>query len=108
MGQEELEPLDNLPRDFNKNSEGLYKIYDRFSFDSLFRLLLNNDFEHEEALSFVLNNCSLSALVFQERIYNKYYLNISLKETVSEDLINLRGEVFEEILTNIWKESEKK
>ncbi len=68
---------------FEKNEEGLYKLYDRFSFDKFFRLLLNNDFEHEEALYFILGNCLLSTLVFQERIYNKYYLNISNEYAVS-------------------------
>lgn len=78
---------------FEKNELGLYKLYDRFSFDNLFRLLLNNDFEYEEALDFILCKCSLSALVFQERIYNKYYLNISTEETISDDLIELRNQI---------------
>lgn len=98
MTKEGLEPLYNLLGDFSKNSEGLYKIYDRFSFDNLFRLLLNNDFDHEEALGFILNNCSLSALVFQERIYNKRYLNISPEEKISKDLIDLGNQILCEIL----------
>jgi hypothetical protein len=79
---------------FEKNEESLYKLYDRFSFDNFFRLLLNNDFEYEEALDFIICNCSLSALVFQERIYNKYYLNISTEETISDDLLELRNQIF--------------
>jgi len=73
---------------FEKNEESLYKLYDRFSFDNFFRLLLNNDFD------FIICNCSLSALVFQERIYNKYYLNISTEETISDDLLELRNQIF--------------
>ncbi len=69
------------------------EVYDRFTFDNLFRLLLSNDFEYEEALDFILCNCSLSALVFQERIYNKYYLNISTEEAISDDLIKLRNQI---------------
>ena len=76
----------------------LLVIYDRFSFDNFFRLLLNNDFDHEEALNFILCNCSLSTLVFQERIYNKYYLNISTEETIFDDLIDLRNQA----LSNFW------
>lgn len=72
---------------FQKNSDGMYKIYDRFSFDKLFRILLRKDFDEEEALQFLLNNCALSSLVFQERIYNKYYKKISLEEAISADLI---------------------
>lgn len=89
-----------LLKNFKKNSDGLYKIYDRFSFDSLFRLLLTKGFEYEEALDFILCNCSLSALVFQERIYNKYYLNLSTEETLSEDLVTLRNQTLFEIITN--------
>jgi len=56
-----------------------------------FRLLLNNDFEYEDALSFILCNCALSTLVFQERIYNKYYLGIDPVDTLSPDLVKLRN-----------------
>ncbi len=83
---------------FEKNEEGLYKLYDRFSFDEFFRVLLNNCFEREEALDFILSNCALSALIFEERIYNKYYLRISCEEKISPDLIALRDEYFREII----------
>ncbi len=83
---------------FEKNEEGLYKLYDRFSFDGFFRILLNNGFEHEEALNFILCSCSLSALIFQERIYNKYCLKISCEETISSDLVALRDKYSIEIL----------
>jgi len=76
-----------------------YKIYDRFSFDNIFRLLLDNGFEHDEALNFILCNCSLSTLVFQERIYNKYYLRISTKETISEDLLD----IIKQTLLKLWQ-----
>lgn len=62
---------------FKRGKKGLYKIYDRFSFDAFFKLLLDSGLEPEEVLYFILSNCALSALVFQERIYNKYYLKIS-------------------------------
>ncbi len=83
-----------LSESFKKNSDGLYEIYDRFSFDNVFRLLLNNDFEYEDALNFILCNCSLSTLVFQERIYNKHYLNISTDEVISSDLRDLINQTF--------------
>ena len=78
---------------FEKDDKGLFKLYDRFSFDKFFRVLLENDFDCEEALGFILCYCSLSALVFQERIYNKYYLNISTEETVSADLRDLANQI---------------
>jgi hypothetical protein len=61
---------------FPKDNNGLYIVYDRFTFDNLFRLLLKNGFDHEEARDYILINCSLSALVFQERLYNNGYLRL--------------------------------
>jgi len=74
-------------KNFKKNTEGLYEIHDRFSFDNLFRFLLNNSFEDDEALNSILCNCSLSAIVFQERIYNKYYLRPSTGNTLKLNLL---------------------
>jgi hypothetical protein len=91
---------EHLSKSFRKNSAGMYEIYDRFSFDNLFRFLLNNDFDHEEALNFILCNCSLSTLVFQERIYNKYYLNLSTDEAISDDLADLINQTFVELCVN--------
>jgi hypothetical protein len=76
-----------------KNSEGIYRVYDRFTFDNLFRALLKEDFEPEDALNFILCNlcnCSLSAIIFEERIYNRYYLTSSAEDTISPDLAALR------------------
>lgn len=82
-----LDQLDQyLSENFEKNDEGMYIIYDTFSFDEMFIFLLSNDFEYEDALYFILANCSLSAIVFQERIHNEYYLYISNDETMSDDL----------------------
>jgi hypothetical protein len=75
----------------------LIELYDRFSFDKLLRSLLIEGYEAEDALNFILNNCKLSALVFQERIYNKYYRRISIDETMSDDLKKLRQEIFNKI-----------
>jgi len=67
-------------KNFKKNKEGLYKIYDRFTFDALFKLLLNNGFGLEDALNFILTNCALSTLVFQERIYKIYDYILKFRE----------------------------
>lgn len=64
-------------RKFPKDDTGLYIVYDLYTFDNLFRLLLKSDMEHDEALDFVIGNCSLSGIVFQERIHNKGYEKIS-------------------------------
>lgn len=80
--------------------EKLLEIYDRFSFDKFFRLLLTEGFNTEEALIYILNNCKLSALIFQERIWNKYYRRISVVETMSDDLKKLQQEIFDNFFTN--------
>jgi len=68
--------------------------FDLFTFDQVFRELLRLGFDHEEALEMILYNCCLSALVFQERIHNDYYLKISESEKMSPDLLNLLNEIF--------------
>ena len=83
---------------FEISKKALLKIYDRFSFDNLFRILLVNGFQHEEALNFILCNCELSSLVFQERIYNGYYLNIDIEDAISPDLLELEKQCLIKIM----------
>lgn len=81
---------DNFEREFDK-----YRlINDRFAFDDLFRFLLRSGLSHDECKEAILANCSLSVLVFQERIHNRYYLRISEDERLSDDLRVLRDELF--------------
>lgn len=86
------ENLDFL-KEFPKHRNGLYIVYDRFTFDNLFRLLLKDDFDQEEALLFVLSNCSLSALVFQERIHNKAYEELSEENALSAHLAACKAQL---------------
>jgi hypothetical protein len=72
--------------------------FDRFTFDKIFRFLLKNDFEHEDAKDIILYNCALSAIVLQERIFNGYYQKIKSVEKISADLRELKRECFELIL----------
>ncbi|PIR41862.1 MAG: hypothetical protein COV30_01580 [Candidatus Yanofskybacteria bacterium CG10_big_fil_rev_8_21_14_0_10_37_15] len=74
--------LEHFPKDDN----GLYIIYELYSFDNFFRLLLKNKLDHEEAMDFMVSDCSFSALVFQERIHNKKYLKLSVKDTLPSEL----------------------
>ena len=71
-----------------------YEVYDRFTFDEVFRFLLKAGYERESAKDTIIFNCSLSALVFQERIFNKCYLKIMKDEELSENLIKLINETF--------------
>lgn len=76
--QEDLRFLKKFPKDNN----GLYIVYDLYTFDNLFRLLLASSFDHEDALSFILANCSLSGWLFQERIHNMGYENLSAADAL--------------------------
>jgi hypothetical protein len=79
------EELDFLIK-FPKDKSGMYIVYELYTFDNLFRLLLKNNFDYEESLDFVLFNCSLSALVFQERIHNEAYEKLSAEDALPLDL----------------------
>ncbi|MCD6456269.1 MAG: MjaI family restriction endonuclease, partial [Methanophagales archaeon] len=77
-----------------------YEVYDRFTFDYLFRRLLKDGYDHEEAKDIITHNCALSTLIMQERIYNSYYLKISDDEKISDDLLELRNEIFNKYFKN--------
>ncbi len=84
--------------EFPKDSDGMHIVYDRFTFDNLFRLLLKEGLDREQALHFILANCSLSALVFQERIHNERYRELSPDDVLSPDLVALRAQVLSDLL----------
>jgi hypothetical protein len=77
-----------------------YEVYDRFTFDYLFKRLLADGYDHEEAKDTILYNCALSTLVMQERLYNEYYLEISANDEITADLMELKREVACEIIEN--------
>ncbi|HLD27834.1 MAG TPA: hypothetical protein VJB39_03210 [Patescibacteria group bacterium] len=83
---------------FPKNSEGLYIVYELYSFDNFFRLLLKHGFDHENALYFIFTNCVLSAVVFQERIHNKAYLKLRGKDALSPRLASIKAMLIFDIL----------
>lgn len=87
--KEDLDFLEIFP----KESNGLHIVYELYTFDNLFRLLLKNNFDHEEALSFILGNCSLSAVVFQERIHNMEYEKLSAKDVLPADLAACKAQL---------------
>ena len=73
------------------------QINDRFSFDKIFRSLLEEGYSHEEAKEEIMIVYSLSTLVFQERIENESYFNISTNKEM-EDLKELKNEAYNKIL----------
>ncbi|GAI29389.1 unnamed protein product, partial [marine sediment metagenome] len=48
----------------------------------------------------ILHNCALSTLVIQERLYNEYYLEISVNDKIAPDLTELKEEILNKILLN--------
>jgi len=86
---DDLSFLKKFPKDQNE----LYIVYDLYTFDNLFRLLLVKDFNHEDALCFILGNCSLSAVVFQERIHNKKYKKLSADDKMPPDLAACKAQL---------------
>ena len=75
-----------------------YEVYDRFTFDCLFKRLLAAGYDHEEAKDIIIHNCALSTLVMQERLYNEYYLEISVDDEMAPDLMALKEEILTKML----------
>lgn len=92
--EEDLEFLKEFPKDEND----MYIVYECFTFDNLFRLLLKADFDNEDALMFMLANCSMSAYVFQERIHNKKYRKLSVKNVLPADEAARRAKVIYDMI----------
>jgi hypothetical protein len=90
----DLSFLERFPKDCN----GLYITYELYTFDNLFRLLLKNGFDHEESLRFVLLHCSLSALVFQERIHNRRYRGLRAKDALPADLAACKAQLIYDLM----------
>ena len=68
------------------------EVFDRFTFDYLFKRLLFDGYDHEAAKEIVLFNCALSLLVMQERLDNKYYLKMKASDGVAPDLLAMLHE----------------
>lgn len=83
---------------FPKDPEGMYIIYELYSFDNFFRLLLKGGYGYRDSLMFVLANCSLNALIFQERIYNKEHLKLYAKDALSPQKAAIKSQLIFDIL----------
>ena len=66
-----------------------YEVFDRFTFDYLFKRLLADGCDNEQAKDVILYNCSLSTLVMQERLDNGYYLKMKADDVIAPDLLEL-------------------
>jgi len=77
-----------------------YNVFDRFKFDYLFKRLLADGYDHEDAKDIIMYNCALSALVLQERMHNEYYLEMSTSDTIAPDLLQMYREEFSKAVYN--------
>lgn len=86
---------DEYPPDYIKEN---YEVFDRFTFDYLLKKLLADGYDHEEAKDIIIHNCALSTLVMQERLYNEYYLEISVDDEMAPDLMAFKEEILTKML----------
>jgi hypothetical protein len=71
-----------------------YEVLDRFTFDYMFKRLLADGYDNEQAKDIILFNCALSLLVIQERLDNGYYLKMKADDDIAPDLLGLYCEAF--------------
>ncbi len=77
-----------------------YEIFGRFTFDDLFKRLLADGYDNEEAKDIILYNCALSTLVTQERLDNDYYLEMTVSDGMAPDLLDIYREAFNKAVFN--------
>jgi len=77
-----------------------YEVFDRFTFDYLFKKLLADGYDNEEAKDTIVYNCALSTLVMQERLYNEYYLEMSVDDVWAPDLLAMYREELSKAVFN--------
>ncbi len=66
-----------LNQQFVQNSDNLFILHDKFTFWDFFKILIKDDYGAKEALNFIFANCSLSALVFEECIFDDRYKDLT-------------------------------
>lgn len=88
---------DEFPPEYIRDS---YEVFDRFTFDALFRRLLADGYDHEEAKDMIMHHCALSALVLQERIHNEYYFKLSEEIPFADDLVRLKREALDNAINS--------
>ena len=75
-------------------------VFDRFTFDYLFKRLLADGYDNEQVKDIILCNCALSTLVTQERIDNEYYSEILVNDLIAPDLLSIYREEFTKAVFN--------
>ena len=93
--KEQFDFLSKIPREKN----GLFIVYELFTFYNFFRLLLKSGLDNEEALRFILTKSSLSAYVFQEVIHNGKYKTITTEGVLPPDQAFCRAQLIYDLLS---------
>jgi hypothetical protein len=76
----------------------MFIVYELFTFDNMFRLLLKTGYGHENALAFMMAHCSFSAYVFQERIHDEQYWKLSAENAISPETGGSRAQVIRDLM----------
>jgi len=97
---EKFDFLSKIPKETN----GLFIVYEPFTFHNFFRLLLENGLGNEEALHFILARSSLSAYVFQEVIHNGKYKTITTEGVLPADYAFCRAQLIYDLLSLCYGE----
>lgn len=85
-------------KEFPKDNEGNHIVYELFTFDNLFRLFLKSGLTHQEVVERLIATCSFSALVFQERIFNKNYMRLKAKDALSPEEASQKAKLISDLL----------
>jgi len=93
-----MEKLADIFNFFAQDKNGLLIVYELFTFDNLFRLILADGYSHDEVLDFMIANCSFSALVFQERIHDNKYEDLSIKDLLSPEESSVKGNFIKSLI----------
>ncbi len=87
--------LSKIPKETN----GLFSVYELFTFYNFFRLLLKSGLDNEDALHFILARSSLSAYVFQEVIHNGKYKTITAEGVLPADYAFCKAQLIYDLLS---------
>jgi len=85
-------------RKFPKDAGGLHIVYEPYTFDNMFRLLLKSGMCSESVLSYMVAHCSLSAVVFQDRIHNKRYRELSVEDVLPPDEASRKARLIHDLM----------
>ena len=82
---------------FPKSKSGLFIVYELFTFDNFFRLLLKAGFTHNQGIDFMIANCDFSAYVFQERIHNNEFYSLNEIDALSLEDASVRAKLIADL-----------